>query len=160
MVFTLVDITTNPIGFLAIYFFLGIGSEGIIGLLKLSLLTTAFIFPFVYIGKRYVTPKVQGSYFTKIVYTTVAMTVLFWLFFRLWYAVAGSAFVASDLGTLLGGIIISIIGGVISSFIGGYIMHKLKLRTTIPEPVLLLITTYVIILVIWALAWIKILISV
>lgn len=156
------DPLTNPIGFIILYFLLEVGTNSIVAILKMGLITSIITFPFTLLGS-WLLPKLKEKYKTKpivnLYLTCLIVSVVFWIILRLWYVAFGSSFIATDFISLIIMFAIMSIATFILAFIGNFILTKVYERWEMPKKLALYFIGLIMCILFWAVAWLGLLIS-
>jgi hypothetical protein len=126
----------DPIGFIFYMFLWGIGQDTIGTLLKLSILSSVIVFPFILLGKRvygWVEKNVKSSRLVLLFLTSFLTLFLFLVIARLWYVAFGSAFISAGLVEFIIDFVIAGIAVFVLALLGDFLSHKLHQKWDVPQ---------------------------
>ncbi len=151
----------NPVAYLFQEFFFGSLVNPIQTLLMLSLLTTVFTYPFLYLS-RFILEKLEEekqdwSDRKREMVTSLGTAFLFWLFIRTWYALIGKTFIPDILSFIEAVLIIGILGYG-AYFLGREIHSRFTDKWDMPFPISLLVITYLMNLFTWVVLYLFIIV--
>ena len=139
---------SDPISFLLVYYFFNVLSEGIVGIIKISVISSVMAFPFAYLGS-WLYGRINGTRFTNIVLVSLVTSALFWAVSRIIaMATTGSSFIASELSSILAIILAITLGAIAFTYLGLYFSSKMR-HWTMPKPLNLYLSALLSITVFW-----------
>ncbi len=152
-------IVENPLMFLFLYFLRTISVHHIPSLLSLALLTTSLSYPLIYLGRiTYEKILVDQEKWKRELVTSIVVSFVFWFLLRLWYLLAGSVFTTSIVGLLIW-IVISGTLFYLIYLLGVKVHGKIVERWTMPLPISILVSNYIVNLIAWIVLYVLMLIN-
>lgn len=144
----------DPITFLVYYFLFVVPIEGLIGIIKIGLITSVFLYPFAYTG-NYICSRLNERSGRKILFNILTVTFLmfffFWIVSRIYGMIfSGLPFFSGDILTLIWTFILGTIVGFLFVMLGNYLFTKINERWKMPRPIALYITVLIICIVFWS----------
>ena len=137
----------DPIGFIVLFFVFGVGEDLLGTLLKLSILSSVIVFPFVLLGKKvyeWVEKSVKSIHLVKLFLTSLITVFLFIIIIRLWYVLWGSEFLAVGAADFLLGFALAVVVAFIFAIVGDFLNHIVHKQWQVPQG----LTLYVIDLIV------------
>lgn len=147
---------TDPIGFLIVYFIIGLAGEGLVILFKLGLITSIISIPFVLLS-RWLLPQIENKYkwshIKNLLFISFLSVILFWIVVRFWYLLSGGAFFATDLITIISFVIMSSIIVFFFVLLGDLLFTKTLDKLAFPKLLIIYIICLLINILFWICVW-------
>lgn len=143
---------TDPLGFIAVYFFYYGANDMIMTALKLGLFSSVLVYPFMYLG-RYVHKWLLQKTWNRIVHfyvVSLIITIVFWIIMLIWRIIGeGMPEIGFNIINLVAGWIVIAAAALPFIIVGYHIHERMTQRWKMPKPISLYIVTLAMCIPFW-----------